>query len=71
MPYLSKPIINFDNELYEIIDSVNQHMFHNKNGTVNQKVLGLYVHEVNGDRVLAKENKFLICKKIEEAQIIE
>ena len=64
-------LINFENELYEVVDKVSQHMFHNKNGSVNEKVLGLYVHHLDAHKVLAKENKFLICKKIEEAQIIE
>ena len=41
-----------------------------KNKSVNQQVLGLYVHEWKADKVLQKDNKFLICKKIEEAQIV-
>ena len=41
-------------------------MFANKNGSINQQVLGIYVHEKGGDRVLQREGKFLICKTIEE-----
>ena len=63
-------IIYYENDAYEVIHDIAIHMFQNKNGTVNQKVLGMYVHELKADKVLQKDNKFLICKKIEEAQIV-
>ena len=46
-------------------------MFTNKNGSINQQVLGMYVHNYNGDKVLQREGKFLICKTVEEAQYEE
>lgn len=64
-------IIYKDNIAYQILDIINVHNFLNSNNSVNQKVLGLYVHEKGGDHVLQRENKFLICKTIEEAKIIE
>jgi hypothetical protein len=45
-------------------------MFTNKDNSINQQVLGLYVHENKGDRVLQREGQFLICKEVEEANII-
>jgi hypothetical protein len=47
------------------------HSFLNSDNSINQKVLGLYVHEKNGDHVLQRNGKFLICETIEEAIIIK
>jgi|TARA_B110000908_G_scaffold67700_1_gene81803 hypothetical protein len=63
---MRKELITKGEEMYEIINSVNAHMFANKNGSINQQVLGIYVHEQGGDKVLQREGKFLICKTIEE-----
>jgi hypothetical protein len=63
-------IIYADDKAYEILTEISVHMFLNRNNTVNQRVLGMYVHEWDGDRVMKKDNKLLICKTIEEAQII-
>ena len=63
-------IVYKDGVAYKVIDIVKVHNFTNKNGSVNQKVLGLYVHSKGANHVLQKENKFLICLEIEEAEII-
>ena len=63
---MNKELITKGEEMYEILKSVNAHVFTNKNGSINQQVLGIYVHEQGGDRVLQREGKFLICKTIEE-----
>ena len=55
---------------YKILEAVNIQNFLNSNNTVNTKILGMYVHEKNGDHVLQVENEFLICETIEEAQIV-
>ena len=55
---------------YKVLDEISIHNFLNKDNSVNQKVLGLYVNQVGGNHVLQKENKFLICETIEEAIII-
>ena len=67
---MNRELITKDDIMYEIIKTVNAHMFANKDGSINQQVLGMYVHDNNGDRVLQREDKFLICKVVEEAQII-
>ncbi len=63
---MRKELITKGESMYEIINSVNAYMFANKNGSINQQVLGIYVHEKGGDKVLQREGKFLICKTIEE-----
>ena len=63
-------IIYKDNIAYQILDIINVHNFLNSNNSVNQIVLGMYVHEKGGDHVLQRDNKFLICKTIEEAKVI-
>lgn len=62
-------IIYKDNVAYQILDIISVHNFLNSNNSVNQKVLGMYVHEKGGDHVLQRDNKFLICQTIEEAKI--
>lgn len=56
---------------FEILKEISAHMFQNKNGSINQQVLGMYVNELDGDRVLQRNGKFLICRTIEEANIIK
>ena len=64
-------IIYKGGEALEILDEVNAHMFQNRDGSINQQVLGMYVHEWGADRVVMKDNKLLICKTIEDAIIEE
>ena len=64
-------IIYYENKAYEIITEIPISNFLNKDKSVNEQVLGMYVNDWGGNKVLQKENKFLICKQIEEAQIIE
>tara|TARA_R110001592_G_scaffold176793_1_gene416857 strand:- start:3989 stop:4192 length:204 start_codon:yes stop_codon:yes gene_type:complete len=63
-------IIYKDGLAFEILKEINAHMFQNKDDSINQQVLGMYVNDWGGDRVLQREDKFLICKQIEEANII-
>ena len=63
-------IVYKDGLAFEILKEISAHMFQNKDGSINQQVLGMYVNDWDGDRVLQREGKFLICKTIEEAQIL-
>ncbi len=63
-------IIYKDNEAFEILTQINSSLFRNKNGEINEQVLGMYVHNYNANKVLQKNGKFLICKKIDEAKIL-
>jgi hypothetical protein len=63
-------IIYKDGLAFEILKEISAHMFQNRDGSINQQVLGMYVNDWGGDRVLQREGKFLICRTIEEAQVI-
>jgi hypothetical protein len=71
MKYLNA--IHVGDDLLEILREFNPNYFiTDKVGNrVNEKLLGMWVDHLNGDRVISKDNKFLICRTIEEAQIIE
>ena len=63
-------IVYKDGLAFEILKEISAHMFQNRDGSINQQVLGMYVNDWNGDRVLQREGKLLICRTIEEAQIL-
>ena len=67
---MNRELITKDDVMYEVVSSIHAHMFANKDKTINQQVLGMYVNDHKADRVLQREGKFLICKLVEEAQII-
>ncbi len=63
---MNKELIIKGDIMYEIVSEVPAHMFLNKDKSINQQVLGMYVNDHKADRVLQREDKFLICKTIEE-----
>ena len=67
---MNKELITKGDIMYEIVSEVPAHMFLNKDKSINQQVLGMYVHDNDCDRVLQRENTFLICKQIEEGVIV-
>jgi hypothetical protein len=67
---MNKELIIKGDIMYEIVSEVPAHMFLNKDKSINQQVLGMYVNDHKADRVLQREDKFLVCKQIEEVQII-
>jgi|TARA_R110000822_G_C14992885_1_gene459892 hypothetical protein len=64
-------MLEIEDKLYQILKSFNPSYFTNKTDEINKKLLGLWVSYLGGDRVVQNNNKFLICKQIEEAQIID
>lgn len=54
---------------YDILYRFNKSIFQNKDGTINKRVLGMFVAEVGADKVLEIDKKLLICKEVEDAQI--
>ena len=62
-------IIIRDNTPYEIRKKIGKSHFQNGDGSLNKKVLGLYVKELNCDKVLEMKGDLLICKTVEDAQI--
>jgi len=67
---MSYNIIYKEDNAYEILRSMPITYFKNKNESINQQVLGLWVNYLGGDHVLQKENYFLICKTIPEAELV-
>ena len=64
----NKTIIR-NNISYDILYRFNKSLFQNKDGTINKKVLGMFVAEVEADKVLEVDKKLLICKEVEDAQV--
>ena len=64
-------LIYGDGEIYEILKEVSVYLFQNRDRSLNQKVLGMYVHELGGNRVMKHGGKLLILKQIEDAIIVE
>jgi len=59
--------------MLEILREFNPNYFitEKNSNIVNQTLLGIWVDHLGGDRVIHTNDKFLICRTIEEAQIIE
>lgn len=62
-------IIIRNNIPYDILYQLSPRLFSNKDGSINKKVLGMFVAEVGADKVMEVNKKLLICKEIEDAQI--
>jgi hypothetical protein len=62
-------IIIRNNIPYDILYQLSPRLFSNKDGSINKKVLGMFVAEVGADKVMEVKKKLLICKEIEDAQI--
>lgn len=60
-------IVYKGDKAYKILDEIFIHNFLNSDNSVNQRVLGMYVHYKGGDHVLQRDNKFLICETIQDA----
>ena len=71
MKYLNS--IYVGDVMLEVLREFNPSYFYTEknSNTVNQKLLGIWVDHLDGDRVVHINNKFLIFRTIEEAQIIE
>ena len=67
-------ILPFNDDLLEVVRVMSPSYFitdEKRPNWLNQKLIGLWVHHLECDRVVRKDNKILICRVIEEAQIIE
>lgn len=62
-------IIIRNNIPYDILYQLPPRLFKNKDGSMNKKVLGMFVAEVGADKVIEVNNKLLICKTVEDAQL--
>ena len=71
MVILNKPnskIIHQGDEMFTILHIVNRTQFVDQNNTINRTSLGYMVQWCGGDKVVQKDDKLLICSKIEDAQ---
>lgn len=62
-------IIIRNNIPYDILYQLSPRLFQNRDGNINKKVLGMFVAEVGADKVMEVNNKLLICKIVEDAQL--
>tara|TARA_R110002096_G_scaffold370458_1_gene563901 strand:- start:1360 stop:1572 length:213 start_codon:yes stop_codon:yes gene_type:complete len=65
-------LITVNDVLLQIIRDFNPEYFVTDKGSnqMNQKLIGLWVQHLEGDRVIRQDNRILICRTIEEATII-
>ena len=65
-------LITVNDVLLQIIRDFNPEYFVTDKGSnqMNQKLIGLWVQHLGGDRVVRQDNRILICRTIEEATII-
>jgi|TARA_B110000977_G_scaffold171136_1_gene222370 hypothetical protein len=65
-------LITVNDVLLQIIRDFNPEYFVTDKGSnqMNQKLIGLWVQHLEGDRVVRQDNRILICRTIEEATII-
>ncbi len=71
---LYQHILKFNDDLLEVVRVMSPSYFitdKKRPNWLNQELLGLWVHYLECDRVVRKDNKILICRVIEEAQIVE
>ena len=64
----NKTIIR-NNIPYDILYRLDKSLFQNHDGSLNKKVLGMFVAEVGADKVMEINKKLLICKEVEDAQV--
>ena len=66
-------ILKFDVILLEEVRVMSPQYFVTdpKSNQMKQQLLGMWVHHLEADRVVRKDNKILICKVIEDAIIVE
>ena len=65
-------LITVNDVLLQIIRDFNPEYFVTDKGSnqMNQKLIGLWVQHLEGDRVVRQDDRILICRTIEDATII-
>jgi hypothetical protein len=67
-----KDAVNSNGELYEVIRSFKPEYFVTDGGNMmNQKLIGMWVNHLDGNKVLRRDNKILIVKQIENAIVLD
>lgn len=64
--------VNSNGELYEVIRSFKPEYFVTDGGNMmNQKLIGMWVNHLGGNKVLRRDNEILIVKQIENAIVLD
>jgi hypothetical protein len=66
-------LVRMNDDLYEVLRDFNpvQFLTDPNSNKLNQKLIGMWVHHLGGDKAVRKMDKILICRLIEDATIIE
>ena len=66
-------LVRMNDELYEVLRDFNpvQFLTDPNSNKLNEKLIGMWVHHLGGDKAVRKMDRILICKLIEDATIIE
>lgn len=65
-------LVRIDDVLLEVIREFNPSNFVTDNSNqMNKRLIGAWVAHLDCDRVVRQDGKILICKTIEDAEIIE
>lgn len=64
-------LIRNGENLYEIVRSISSHMVEDKDRVVDKELLGQWVKYNDCDHVLLQNGKYLLCRTIEEAEIVD
>lgn len=63
-------LVKIDDVLLQVIRDFNpQYFVTDGSNQMNQKLIGLWVEYLDGDRVVKQNNRILICRTIEDAII--
>ena len=63
-------LVKIDDVLLQVIRDFNpQYFVTDGSNQMNQKLIGLWVEYLDGDRVIKQNNRILICRTIEDAII--
>lgn len=63
-------LVKIDNVLLQVIRDFNpQYFVTDGSNQMNQKLIGLWVEYLGGDRVVKQNNRILICRTIEDTII--
>ena len=54
---------------YEVLRTFNKSYFTTKKKEINKNLVGLWVAHLEGDTVIQTEEKFHVCRLVEEAKI--
>ncbi len=65
-------LITVNDVLLQIIRDFNPEYFVTDKGSnqMNQKLIGMWVQHLEGDRVIRQDNRILICRTIQDAEVI-